>query len=74
MDLLLEHQNRGFNQFCLSRGSFLQETDQRFRLHALLVDALANVRHVINQVIIRQEQKGWHPNKDSSFDILSLAD
>ena len=69
IDLLLEHQNREFKQFRLDRGFFLQETDQMFKLYFLLVDVLANVRRVINRVVIKQEQKSWHPTKDSFFDI-----
>lgn len=45
-----------------------------FRLHALSVDALLRVRRAINRVIVGRERKGYHPAKDASFDILSLAD
>ena len=31
VDLLLEHQNRKFKQFCLDRGSSLQETNEMFK-------------------------------------------
>lgn len=52
IDLLLEHYNGEFKQFCLDRGSSLQETDKIFKLHSLSVNALIKVRQVINQVII----------------------
>ena len=74
MDLLLEHQNGAFKRFRSDRGSSLQETDQMFRLNALTVDALAKVRQVMNRVIIGRERDSYHPTKNSSFDILSLAD
>lgn len=74
MDLLLEHQNGEFKQFRSDQGSSLQETDEMFKLYALSVDALAKIRKVMNQVIIRKEQNGRHLTKDASFDIQSLAD
>ncbi len=74
MDLLLEHQNRAFKRFCADGGSFLQETDGMFRLHALTIDVLTKVRQIMNKIIVGQEQEGYHPKKDSFFDILSLAD
>lgn len=74
MDLLLEHQNGEFKQFRSDRGSFLQETDEMFKLHALSVDALTKIRVGMNKVIIGRERSGRHPTKDASFDILSLAD
>ena len=45
-----------------------------FKLHALLLDALAKVRYVMNRVVIGKEQNGRHLIKDFSFDILSLSD
>ena len=74
MDLLLEHQNGEFKRFRADQGSFLQESDEMFRLHALSVDALKKVRSSINRVIIGKERDGCRPQKDASFDILSLAD
>lgn len=74
MDLLLEHQNGEFKRFRADRGSSLQESDEMFRLHALSVDTLKKVRSSMNRIIIGQERGGRHPQKDSSFDILSLAD
>lgn len=74
MDLILEHQNGEFKRFRSDRGSSLQETDQMFRLHALSVDPLRKVRLMMNEIIVGRERKGRHPEKDSSFDILSLAD
>ena len=73
MDLLLEHQNGEFKRFRTDRGSSLQESDEMFRLHALSVDTLKKVRTSMNRVIIGQERGSRHPQKDSSFDILSLA-
>lgn len=90
MDLLLEHQNDEFKRFRVDRGSSLQESDEMFRyitilkmlfkanleyrLHALSVDTLQRVRRLLNRIIICRERKGCHPQKDSSFDLLSLAD
>lgn len=74
MDLLLEHQNGEFKRFRSDRGSSLQETDEMFKLHALIVDTLSKVKRVMNKVIIGRERAGRHPTKDASFDILSLAD
>lgn len=74
MDLLLEHQNCKFKRFRLDRRSSLQETDEIFKLYALLVDTLTKIRAGINKVIIGREQSGRHPTKDLSFNILSLAD
>ena len=74
MDLLLEHQNGEFKRFRSDRGSSLQESDEMFRLHALSVDTLRKVRSLMNRIIIGRERDGYHPQKDSSFDILSLAD
>lgn len=74
MDLLLEHQNGEFKRFRQDRGSSLQDSKEMFRVHALSVDALAKVRHVLNQVVVGQDRSGRHPTKDASFDILSLAD
>ena len=44
-----------------------------FRLYAFTVDALAKVRQVINRVIVGREQDSYYPTKNSSFDVLSLA-
>lgn len=44
-----------------------------FRLHALLVDTLKKVGTSMNRVIIGHERGAKHPQKHSSFDILSLA-
>ena len=74
MNLLFEHQNGEFKRFRSNRGFSLQESDEMFRLHALSVDALRKVRSSLNKVIIGREQSDYHPTKDSSFDILSLAD
>ena len=48
MDLLLEYQNGEFKRFRQDCGSFLQDSEEMFRVHALSVDALAKVRHVLN--------------------------
>ena len=74
MDLLLEHQNGEFKRFCADRGSSLQESDEMFCLHALSVDALRKVRLSINRVVVGRQRAGRHPQKDTSFDILSLVD
>ena len=74
MDLLLEHQNGEFKRFRSDRGSFLQKTDEMFKLHALSVDALSKVRRVMNRVVDGREQSGRHPTKNASFNIQSLAD
>ncbi|MCJ1346490.1 hypothetical protein MMC31_004707 [Peltigera leucophlebia] len=74
MDLLLKHQNGEFKRFKADRGSSLQETDVMFRLHALSVDPLRQIRRIMNKIVIGRERKGNHTEKDSSFDILSLAD
>lgn len=73
MDLLLEYQNGEFKRFRSNRDSSLQESNEMFRLHALSVDALRKVRSSLNKVIIGRERSGYHPTKDSLFDILSLA-
>ena len=65
---------KSFKQFHSDQGFSLQETDEMFKLHALLVDALAKVRRVMNRVVISRKRKGKHPIKDSLFDILSLSD
>ena len=74
IDLLLEHQNGEFKRFRSDRGSSLQETDEMLKLHSLTVSTLIKVRQAMNRVIVGREQKGRHPTKDASFDILSLAD
>lgn len=74
MGLLLEHQNGEFKRFRADRGSSLQESDELFRLHALSVNALRKVRTSMNRIVIGRERNGKHPQKDASFDILSLAD
>lgn len=74
MDLLFEHQNGEFKRFRTNRSSFLQESDEMFRLHALPVDFLRKVRSSLNKVIVGRERSGYHLTKDPSFDILSLAD
>lgn len=51
----------------------MQESNEMFRLHALSVDALKKVRSSMNRIVIGREKKGYHPQKDASFDILSLA-
>lgn len=43
-------------------------------MHALSVDSLQKIQKSLKRVIIGREQKGRHPEKDASFDILSLAD
>lgn len=73
MDLLLEHQNSKFKCFQANWGSFLQESNDMFKLYALLVDALSKVRRAINKVIIRQKRSARHLTKDTLFDIQSLA-
>lgn len=74
MDLLLEHQNGEFKRFCADKGSSLQESNEMFRLYTLSVDALKKVRFSMNRVVVGRQRAGRHPQKDSSFDILSLAD
>lgn len=74
MDLLLEHQNGEFKRFRSDQGSLLQESNELFCLHALSVNALRKVRSSMNEIIIGHQKKGYHPQKDASFDILSLAD
>lgn len=74
MDLLLKHQNGEFKWFQTDRGSFLQKTDDMFWLHTLSIDTLKKVRSSMNWIIIGRKRDGYHPQKDSSFDILSLAD
>lgn len=74
MDLLLEHQNGEFKRFRSDRGSSLQESDELFCLHALTVDSLQKLRRAMNKTITARENKGLHPEKDASFDILTLAD
>lgn len=74
MDLLLEHQNGNFKRFRADRGSSLQDTDELFRLHALSVNTLTNVRQAMNRTIIGRDRSGKHPTKSAAFDILSLAD
>lgn len=74
MDLFLKHQNGEFKRFRADKNSSLQESDELFRLHALLVNALRKVRTSINRIVIGRERDGKHPQKDASFDILSLAD
>lgn len=73
IDLLLEHQNKEFKQFCADRGLSLQENDKMFRLHALLVDALKKVRSFINCIIVGKEKNRYNFTKNVSFDILSFA-
>lgn len=74
MDLLLEHQNGEFKRFRADRGSSLQESDEMFWLHALSVDALRKVRSSMNRIVVGKERDEYRPTKDTSFDILSLAD
>lgn len=45
-----------------------------FKLHSLSVDALSKIRKVMNQVVVGRDRTGRHLTKDSSVDILSLAD
>ena len=73
IELLLEYKNREFKRFYSKRGFLLQEIDEMFKLHALIVNTLTKVRRVMNKVIIGQELSGRHPTKDTLFDILSLA-
>lgn len=74
IDLLLEHQNRKFKQFRANRSFLLQESDELFHFHALLVNALKKVRTLINQIVIGQERDKKHPQKDAFFNIFSLVD
>lgn len=74
IDLLLEYQNREFKRFCTDCGSSLQENDEIFWLHDLLVDVLRKVRSSMNRIIIGKEKDVFCPQKDASFDILSLVD
>lgn len=71
--MLLKHQNKEFKQFRLDQDLSLQETNKIFKLYALSVDALAKIRKVINQVIIKREQNRKHSTKDALFNIQSLA-
>ncbi|MCJ1344729.1 hypothetical protein MMC31_002932, partial [Peltigera leucophlebia] len=50
------------------------ESDELFRVHALMVDSLQKLRRAMNKTITARVHKGRHPEKDSSFDILSLVD
>ena len=74
MDPLLEYQNGEFKRFQSDRSLFLQESNEMFRLHALSVDTLRKIRSSMNRIIIGRERDGYQPQKDSSFNILSLAD
>lgn len=73
MNLLLEHQNGELKYFRSNQSLFLQETNQMFRLHILLVDTLAKIRRSMNWVIIGWERSFTYPTKNALFDILSLA-
>lgn len=73
INLLLKYQNREFKHFGSNYSSFLQEIDKMFRLYALLVYMLRKIRFSINQIIIGWERNDYYPQKNSSFDILSLA-
>lgn len=55
-------------------GLFLQEIDVMFRPHASLVDIFQNIRSSINQIKISRMKDGYHPTKNSSFNILGIAD
>lgn len=61
IDLLLEHQNREFKRFRVDRGLSLQEIDEMFQLHALIIDLLRKVRSSINKIGIGKERDGYHP-------------
>lgn len=73
MDLLLEHQNSEFKRFYADKNSFLQESNEIFRLHALLFNTFQKVRFSINKVIANRDQSVKYLTKDASFNILSLA-
>lgn len=45
-----------------------------FQLHTLTVDLLKKVISSINKIVIGKEWDRYHPRKNASFDILSLAD
>lgn len=74
MDLLLEHQNGEFKRFQADCGSSLQESNYLFKLHALTADPLQKARRAMNKIVIGRQRKSCHPEKNTSFDILSLAD
>ena len=56
-----------------NQGFSLQETDDIFKLHAVLVNALSKVRQAINKIIIKQKHNEKHFIKDTLFNIQSLA-
>lgn len=58
INLLFKHQNGEFKYFWADRGSFLQETDEIFWLHVLLVDAFYKVRLEINKIIVGCDYTG----------------
>lgn len=64
MDQFLEYQNGKFKRFQIHCGSSLQESDDMFWLHALLVDTLRKIRSPINQIIIGSKKDGYQPKKD----------
>lgn len=71
IDLLLEHQNSKFKQFCKDQGSFLQEINIIFRQHALTAKFFQKMRPAINKNIVSR-QHSWdrrHPDKNTTFDI-----
>lgn len=74
INLLLKYQNGKFKWFQMDCGSSLPKTNDMFQFHTLLVNTLKKVRSSINRIIIGRESNGYHSQKDSFFDILSLAD
>lgn len=74
MDIIFEHQNGEFKRFCTNRASSLQESDEMFCLHILLVDSMRKVHFSLNKVIIGRERSSYHPTKNPSFDNFNLGD
>lgn len=51
----------------------LEKNDKIFQLHILIVYILKKLRSSINRIVICRKRNGYHPQKNTSFNILSLA-
>ena len=74
MGALIEDQNSEFMHFWNNRRFLLPESDEILCLYCLAVNLLYKLQCIINKTLITLLHKDWQLKKNSSFDILSLAD
>lgn len=71
--LLPKNYKKKFRLFWTDCGLFLQENNEMFWLHILLVNALNKIGSSMHQILIDREGEDYHFQNNALFNILNLA-